>query len=107
MKFTHVQITKHSLEVRNMEEPSHHVGDEWYHRTRPAEVADIVALLRGSEATRTAVLDALEGTDPRLPNMSGNRAACQNLRQSEISPEDQLRLMQSDNYNGPHSPGRS
>jgi hypothetical protein len=79
MKFTKTktEIRRFSLEVRDMAEPSSSVGDEWYHRTRPAEVADIVTLLRADPAVRDAVLEGLDGNYPQRSPDQNSRAACE------------------------------
>lgn len=43
-------------------------------------VRDLIALLRADSELRDTVLEGLEGTDPRLPDLSANRAACEALR---------------------------
>lgn len=43
-------------------------------------VRSIVEILRADDSLRREVLDELEGYDPRLPDLSGNRAVCEAIR---------------------------
>jgi hypothetical protein len=77
------QTQEFSLEVRDLSKPSIQgaASGRWYHTTRPATAHDIVLALRADGPLRDLVLAGLEGSDPRLPDLSGNRAVMDLMRQ--------------------------